>query len=141
MCVSNGTVDRALDGYPGISEKTKGSELRMADKQGYKSNLAAQSLKLGQKLHIGIVLPTHISHFFDPLRDGIRAAAEATVDVRVMLECLFFECIDLGDLAALSKDGENEYDGSHLFAWRRPEVRSDYTADLASRYGDDVCRQ
>jgi LacI family transcriptional regulator len=66
--VSIGTVDRALHGRPGVSEKTKARVLRMADQLGYKPNLAAQALKLNRRLYIGAVLPQHISHFFDPLR-------------------------------------------------------------------------
>src|ERR1700755_2995762 len=81
--VSIGTVDRALHGRPGVSQKTKTRVLQMADRLGYKPNLAAQALKLNRKLSIAAVLPKHISHFFDPLRAGIRAAAAATVGMHI----------------------------------------------------------
>jgi LacI family transcriptional regulator len=37
------------------------------------------ALKLNRRIEIAVVLPKQISHFFDPLRAGIRAAADATV--------------------------------------------------------------
>ncbi|HEX3437129.1 MAG TPA: LacI family DNA-binding transcriptional regulator, partial [Pseudacidobacterium sp.] len=70
--ISIGTVDRALHGRPGVSEKTKARVLKMAEQLGYKPNLAAQALKLNRRLSIAAILPRHISHFFDPLRAGIR---------------------------------------------------------------------
>ena len=78
--VSIGTVDRALHGRDGVSEKTKQRVLAAADKMGYKPNLAAQALKLNRKLSISAILPKHISHFFDPIREGIRAGATSGQD-------------------------------------------------------------
>ena len=50
--VSIGTVDRALHGRPGVSEKTKARVLQMAKRLGYKPNLAAQALKLNRRVSI-----------------------------------------------------------------------------------------
>ncbi len=59
--VSIGTVDRALHGRAGVSEKTKARVLQAAERLGYKPNLAAQALKLNRKLSIAAILPKHIS--------------------------------------------------------------------------------
>jgi len=77
--ISIGTVDRALHGRAGVSKTTQARVLQMAEQLGYKPNLAAQALKLNRRIEIAVVLPRQISHFFDPLRAGIRAAADATV--------------------------------------------------------------
>ena len=83
--ISIGTVDRALHDRKGVSLKTKSKVQQMADQLGYKPNLAAQALKLNRRIEIAVVLPKHISHFFDPLREGIRAAAAASVGMHVKI--------------------------------------------------------
>lgn len=109
--VSIGTVDRALHGRPGVSEKTKKRVLQMADQLGYKPNLAAQALKLNRRLSIAAVLPKHISHFFDPLRAGIRAAAAATVGMHVNLTFHEYPRLGSGDAEAIESALEQDYDG------------------------------
>jgi len=109
--VSIGTVDRALHGRTGVSEKTKTRVLQMAEKMGYTPNLAAQALKLNRKLSIAAILPKHISHFFDPVRAGIRAAAAATVGVQVSLEFHEYPRLGVGDVEAFERALKRHYDG------------------------------
>lgn len=109
--VSIGTVDRALHDRPGVSEKTKARVLQMANQMGYKPNLAAQALKLNRKLSIGTVLPKHISHFFDPLRNGIRAAAAAMVGTQVNLNFHEYPRLGVGDVEAVENALQHHYDG------------------------------
>ena len=109
--VSIGTVDRALHGRPGVSEKTKARVLRMADQLGYKPNLAAQALKLNRRLSIGAVLPKHISHFFDPLRAGIDAAAKSMVGMQISLEFHEYPRMGSGDAEAIERALQQHYDG------------------------------
>jgi LacI family transcriptional regulator len=109
--ISIGTVDRALHGRPGVSEKTKARVLQMANQLGYKPNLAAQALKLNRKLSIGTVLPKHISHFFDPLRSGIRAAAAAMVGTQISLTFHEYPRMGVGDVEALESALQHHYDG------------------------------
>jgi LacI family transcriptional regulator len=109
--ISIGTVDRALHDRSEVSEKTKARVLKMADQLGYKPNLAAKALKLNRKLKIGAVLPRHISHFFDPLRQGIRAAAAATVGTHVSLEFHDYPRLGVGDIETIKKVEEQGYDG------------------------------
>ncbi|MGB6133350.1 MAG: LacI family DNA-binding transcriptional regulator [Acidobacteriaceae bacterium] len=109
--VSIGTVDRALHGRAGISEKTRVRVLKMARELGYQPNLAARALKLNRTLSIAAVLPRHISHFFDPVREGIRAAAAATVRVGATLEFHEYPRVGVGDLEALESAARKKYDG------------------------------
>lgn len=109
--VSIGTVDRALHGRPGVSEKTKARVLKVAEQLGYKPNLAAQALKLNRRLSIVAILPKHISHFFDPLRAGIRAAAKATVGMSVGLEFREYPRLGVGDVEAFEMALQRHYDG------------------------------
>jgi LacI family transcriptional regulator len=109
--VSIGTVDRALHGRPGVSLKTKARVLKMAEQMGYSPNLAAQALKLNRHLSIAAILPKHISHFFDPLRAGIRAAAAATVGMNIRLEFHEYPRLGVGDIEAFEVASRRHYDG------------------------------
>src|SRR6201997_5857788 len=109
--VSIGTVDRALHGRPGVSEKTKARVLKMAKQLGYRPNLAAQALKLNRHLSIAAILPTHISHFFDPLRAGIRAAAASSVGMNIALEFHEYPRLGVGDIEAFEAAFKRHYDG------------------------------
>ncbi len=109
--VSIGTVDRALHGRTGISDRTRARVLKKAEELGYQPNLAARALKLNRTLSIAAVLPRHISHFFDPLRQGIRDAAAATVRVSASLQFHDYSRVGVGDLDALQRAAKKEYDG------------------------------
>jgi LacI family transcriptional regulator len=109
--ISIGTVDRALHERTGVSPKTKAQVLKVAKQLGYKPNLAAQALKLNRRLEIAIVLPKHISHFFDPLRAGIRAAAAATVGLHVNVTFLEFPRLGQDDAELLEATLKGKYDG------------------------------
>lgn len=108
---SIGTVDRALHGRSGVSEKTKARVLQMAERLGYKPNLAAQALKLNRHIRIAVVLPTEIACFFDPLRAGIRAAASAAVGPRVEVEWFRYPRLGFGDSEILEAATRKKYDG------------------------------
>src|SRR3984885_10895102 len=116
---SIGTVDRALHGRSGVSPRTKARVLRMAEQLGYKPNIAARSLKLNRSLRIAAVLPREIAAFFDPLRAGIRAAAEESVGMHVTLDFYDYPRLGSGDLAALESAAAKHYDGI-LFTPGRP---------------------
>jgi LacI family transcriptional regulator len=109
--ISIGTVDRALHGRRGVSEKTKARVLQVAEQLGYKPNLAAQALKRNRRISIGVVLPRHISYFFDPLRSGIRAAEAAAIGSQVSLEFHEYPRIGIGDTDSLEAAYARKYDG------------------------------
>lgn len=109
--ISIGTVDRALHARPGISPKTRAKVLKKAEELNYRPNVAARSLKLNRRLRIAVHLPQQISSFFDPLREGIRAAAAATNGATVDLDFRTYPYIGKGDIELLETDIRREYDG------------------------------
>jgi LacI family transcriptional regulator len=109
--ISIGTVDRALHERTGVSLKTKARVLQMAEQLGYKPNLAAQALKLNRRIEIAVVLPKQISHFFDPLRAGIRAAADATVGLQVNVTFYEYPRLGQGDVELLEGRLKEKHDG------------------------------
>lgn len=109
--VSIGTVDRALHGRPGVSDKTKARVMKMAEQLGYQPNLAARALKLNRSYAIAAILPKHIAHFFEPLRAGIQTAAERTVSVNLTLDFHEYPRVGTGDLQAVESAVRRHYDG------------------------------
>ncbi|WP_229739070.1 LacI family DNA-binding transcriptional regulator [Edaphobacter dinghuensis] len=109
--ISIGTVDRALHDRTGVNPKTKARVLQKAEELGYKPNLAAQALKLNRRIEIAIVLPKQISHFFDPLRAGIRSAAEATTGIHVNLTFHEYPRMGQGDIELLEARLKDKCDG------------------------------
>lgn len=70
--VSIGTVDRALHGRTGISERTRRNVLRIAARLAYTPHPAARALSVGRAtLRIGVCVPLEIHFFYDRVREGI----------------------------------------------------------------------
>jgi LacI family transcriptional regulator len=109
--ISIGTVDRALHNRSGISPATRAQVLKMADRLNYRPNVVARSLKLNRQLRIAVRLPREIAAFFDPLRDGIRSAAERTVGVNLDLDFKTYPHIGKGDVELLEADSDRHFDG------------------------------
>lgn len=109
--ISIGTVDRALHARPGISPKTRARVLKKAEELNYRPNVAARSLKLNRRLRIAVHLPHQIASFFEPLREGIRAKAAASVGVNVDLEFRTYPYMGKGDIELLEADMGRGYDG------------------------------
>ncbi len=112
--ISIGTVDRALHNRPGISPTTRSQVLKMAERLNYRPNAIARSLRLKRQLRIGVRLPREIAAFFDPLGDGIRAAAEGMVSVNIDLDFRTYPHIGKGDVELLEADMGRHYDGMIL---------------------------
>jgi LacI family transcriptional regulator len=75
LCVSIGTVDRAIHSRGGINPITKERVLKMAQTLGYRPNLAARYLKAPRQVRVAVNLPERIGSFYDAVRAGIRDAA------------------------------------------------------------------
>lgn len=70
--VSIGTVDRALHGRTGISQKTRDKVLRIAGELSYTPNPAARTLSVGRStVKIGVCIPREIRLYYDQMRAGI----------------------------------------------------------------------
>jgi LacI family transcriptional regulator len=109
--ISIGTVDRALHNRAGVNPKTRSRILKIAEKLGYRPNLAARTLKLNRRLRIAAHLPRQIASFFDPLRDGIQEAAATLHGVTVDLTIRTYPHLGEGDLELLEEDLEKDLDG------------------------------
>lgn len=73
--VSIGTVDRALNGRPGISEKTKQKILQVAREHRYLPDHTARSLARGRTMTIGVVLFDLYNRSFAQLTNAIESRA------------------------------------------------------------------
>ena len=109
--ISIGTVDRALHNRAGVNPKTRNRVLKIAEKLGYRPNLAARTLKLNRRLRIAVHLPRQIASFFDPLREGIQEAADTLRGVTVDLTVRTYPHLGEGDVRLLEEDVEKGLDG------------------------------
>jgi LacI family transcriptional regulator len=136
--ISIGTVDRALHGRPGISAATQARVLKMAAKLDYKPNLAARSLKLNRKLRIVVHLPEQIACFYDPVREGISAAADATLSIQLKVDFRSFPRLGEGDLEAVEADLKEKMDGVILAVGNQARI-GPLLGKLAERNVAVVC--
>ena len=74
--VSQGTVDRALNDRPGISEKTKRRILETAERYGFIKNMRASALVSGKSGILGLVVLSLNNEFFSALATSIEKSAE-----------------------------------------------------------------
>lgn len=80
------TVDRALNGRPGISEKKRAEILRIAKEMGYRPHRLAQALVNGSSKSLGIIVFDLYNSFFAQMVDEFqRTAFEAGFVTYVML--------------------------------------------------------
>lgn len=72
---TSGTVSRALNNHPAISEKTRKKVLRTAEKLNYRRNNVASSLRLNKTGIIGVIIPSAEINFFGSVVHGIESLA------------------------------------------------------------------
>jgi LacI family transcriptional regulator len=108
--VSLGTVDRGLNGKPGISPVTRARVLALAAQVGYTPNLAARYLQSRRPFRVSIHLPAHVALFWDALREGIREAA-APFAPAVQLEFHTYPRLGDGDVVLLERALDDGPDG------------------------------
>lgn len=73
--ITSGTVSRALNDHPAISDKTKKRVLKTAQKLNYRRNKIASSLRSGQTGIIGVIIPSAAINFFGSVVHGIESMA------------------------------------------------------------------
>ena len=73
--VSRGTVDRALNGKPGINEQTRKRILEASEQYGYRPDITARSLVKKQTMSLGIVIFDLNNTFFAQLLNAMEAKA------------------------------------------------------------------
>ncbi|MBN1864989.1 MAG: LacI family DNA-binding transcriptional regulator [Victivallales bacterium] len=72
--VSQGTVDRAVHGRKGISEKTRAMILRTADELGYLPNPAAREIITGRTKNVAALIPGLQTPFFMDMMAEVKDA-------------------------------------------------------------------
>ncbi|MBO5199578.1 MAG: LacI family DNA-binding transcriptional regulator [Lachnospiraceae bacterium] len=75
--VSQGTVDRALNGRKGISQKTKEKILTVAQEYGYRPNIHARSIAGGKSMLIGVVVFDLKNQYFSDILTAIEKECTA----------------------------------------------------------------
>ena len=108
--VSIGTVDRGLNGKPGISPVTRARVLAFAEQVGYTPNLAARYLQSRRPFRVSVHLPAQIALFWDALREGIREAA-APFAPGLQLEFHTYARLGDGGVALLERALDEGLDG------------------------------
>jgi LacI family transcriptional regulator len=108
---SIGTVDRALHDRPGINPETRAKILDVAQKLGYRPNLAARFLSSQKELRIGINLPREIASFWDVIRQGIADIAESAETSGVEIVPRSYPRLGDGEVEALERALKDDVQG------------------------------
>ena len=135
--VSTGTVDRALNSKPDVSPATRARVLDLAEKLGYKPNLAARFLQSSKQLRISVHLPRRIALFWDALRDGIREAA-APFGPALHVDVRTYPCLGDGDIPLLEEALADGTDGL-IIAPGNPSALAPHLREAARRNIPVVC--
>ncbi|MBQ8551693.1 MAG: sugar ABC transporter substrate-binding protein [Clostridia bacterium] len=108
MGVSLSTVNKALTGKSGISEKRRAEVIAAAREMGYEVNHVAQSLSR-KPINIGIIIPGGWQQYFAPIEQGMRYELEQLYQSNVGGEFCHIE--NSSDIAeALSLFENDAYD-------------------------------
>jgi LacI family transcriptional regulator len=84
--VSRGTVDRVLNGRPGVKPQVREKIMQIISSLNYVPNVAAKALAYSKKpVLFGIVMPPKEITFFEEIRKGIQAAADELKDLGIRL--------------------------------------------------------
>lgn len=84
--VAASTVNRALNGSPGVSEETRMRIGKIAREMNYRSNKSAKSFSR-KTIKIGFIRSELMSVFHDDLQTGVCQAYEEIIDFNVSLRC------------------------------------------------------
>ena len=135
--VSIGTVDRALHDRPGISPVTRSLVLELAEKLGYRPNLAARLLSSRKQHRIAVLFPSEIAAFWDLVRDGVLDFAGTLRQTGVEVVYRPHGGLHEGD-ADVAQALREDFQGLVL-APGRPEVAAPLIAEAARRGLPVVC--
>lgn len=135
--VSIGTVDRALHDRPRINVETRTRVLEMAQRLGYRPNLAARHLKLKRKWKISVQLPRGIASFFDLLRDGIQEAA-APFSSSIEMQFRSYPRLGVGDVTLFKRALRENIHGM-IIAPGHPSALKNWIGHAAKKRIPVVC--
>jgi LacI family transcriptional regulator len=109
--VSIGTVDRALHDRPGISPATRSLVLSLAEKLGYRPNLAARLLSSRRRRRIAVLFPREIASFWDLVRDGVFDVARSMQHNAVEVVYRPHPTLHEGEVEALEEALREDFQG------------------------------
>jgi LacI family transcriptional regulator len=99
--VSRGTVDRVLNGRPGVKPSIRENVLQIAEKMNYVPHLAAKALALSKNpVSFGIVMPPLEIIFFNEIRNGIHEAEKELKDLGIRLEFRYVSNLEPSEAVA-----------------------------------------
>ena len=113
--VSIGTVDRVINGRPGVSQATRERIEGIIAETGYRPNAYASNLRHGRQVHAGVLLPAPESEFgyWKLVADGVGKAADELSGFGLDVECVPYDRDVPGSftkgLAMLSERGCNAF--------------------------------
>ncbi|MPZ16812.1 MAG: substrate-binding domain-containing protein [Luteitalea sp.] len=136
--VSIGTVDRALHDRGRISPLTRRKVLRMAERLGYRPNLAARYLSSKREMRIAYCLPREVASFFELVADGITAAAGALEASGVVLVHHSYSRLGHGEARAVERALTDDIHGL-IIAPGRPDRLEPLIHRAASRGIPTLC--
>lgn len=136
--VSRGTVDRVLNGRPGVKPEIRENVLRIAAELNYVPNMAAKALAYHKKPAVfGIVMPPEEITFFEEIRRGIHAAEEELKDLGCRLEFRFVSNREPSEaVSAINELVESGVSGILFSVMDAPRIRE--TIDAAVDRGVPV---
>lgn len=88
MGVSLSTVNKALTGKPGISEKRRQEIINLAEEMGYTVNFAAQMLSR-HPMVIGVIMPSDWQEYFESMERGLKAVFDDLRDQNVSAQFVY----------------------------------------------------
>lgn len=109
--VSVGTVHRAVNNRPGINEMTRARVLQMAEKMGYRPNLAARYLSTKRNLVISVNTPAEPRSFYASVRAGIEDESTPFRMAGVQIHHETFPRLGVGEEDAFERAIEAKADG------------------------------
>ncbi len=122
--VSLATVDRVLNGRPGVRDKTVSRVNAAIEKLGYVRDVTAANLARQRRYRLVFVLPDAPAQFVGTLRDAIAEATSSSVADRTDVRIITFPN---GNPHALVKSlrtlSAGNTDGLAIFAQETPHVR------------------
>lgn len=100
--VSRGTVDRVINGRPGVKPEIRENILRIIREMNYVPNIAAKALAYSKNpVTIGVIMPSKDLVFFDEIRKGMEAAVSEVHNMGIRVDVRHLESRDPDDAAAI----------------------------------------
>ncbi len=103
--VSLGSASYAINGNGSVDERTRAHILKVAQRLGYRQNLAAQAMRTGRTRALGLVLPDFSNPFFTALAQFVMRSARAQGYSVFVTDTEGSEALELEALNVLSERG------------------------------------